>query len=52
MDGLAAAGVPVLCIGDTGGDTLTLPGEEPISVAALVRAHETWLPAYMAGEAA
>jgi phosphoribosylformylglycinamidine synthase len=52
MDQLAAAGVPVRCIGDTGGDTLTLPGEEPISVAALARAHETWLPAYMAGEVA
>ena len=52
MDQLAAAGVPVRCIGDTGGNALTLPGEEPISVAALARAHETWLPAYMAGEVA
>jgi len=48
----AAAGVPAVRIGTTGGDALTLPGEEPISVAALIRAHETWLPAYMAGEAA
>ncbi|MHB2169451.1 phosphoribosylformylglycinamidine synthase subunit PurL [Alsobacter sp. R-9] len=49
MNTLAAAGVPVQCIGDTGGDTLTLPGEKPISVADLTRAHESWLPGYMAG---
>ncbi len=44
-----AAGVPALRIGTTGGDALTLPGERPISVRDLTRAHETWLPSYMAG---
>jgi phosphoribosylformylglycinamidine synthase len=42
-----AAGVPVARIGKTGGDTLTLPGEAPISIAELVRAHEDWLPNFM-----
>ena len=42
-----AAGVPVMRIGKTGGDALTLPGETPISIAELVRAHEDWLPNFM-----
>jgi phosphoribosylformylglycinamidine synthase II len=37
-------------IGKTGGDTLTLPGEMPISLEELHNAHENWLPSYMAGE--
>ncbi|WP_103719084.1 phosphoribosylformylglycinamidine synthase subunit PurL [Bosea psychrotolerans] len=47
-----AAGVPALALGKTGGDALALPGEAAIAVAALKSAHETWLPAYMAGKAA
>ena len=50
IDRLARGGVPVSCIGDTGGDALTLPGERPISIAELTRAHESWLPDYMAGQ--
>ncbi len=46
-----AAGVPVLRLGVTGGDTLAIKGEEPVAIAALEKAHEDWLPAYMAGEA-
>ena len=42
-----AAGVPVIRIGKTGGDALTLPGETPISIAELVRAHDDWLPNFM-----
>ena len=42
-----AAGVPVMRIGKTGGDTLTLGSEAPISIAELVRAHEDWLPNFM-----
>ncbi len=49
---LKAAGVPALALGRTGGDALALPGEAAIVVAALKSAHETWLPAYMAGKAA
>ena len=44
---MKAAGVPVMRIGKTGGDTLTLPRETPISIAELVRAHEDWLPNFM-----
>jgi len=43
-----AAGVPIARIGATGGATLDLPGEAPISVSELARAHESWLPDYMA----
>jgi phosphoribosylformylglycinamidine synthase len=44
-----AAGVPMLRLGETGGDALILPDVPPIPVADLVRAHEDWLPNYMAG---
>ncbi len=45
-----AALVIMTVIGKTGGDTLTLPGEMPISLTELHNAHENWLPSYMAGE--
>ncbi|WP_425406266.1 phosphoribosylformylglycinamidine synthase subunit PurL [Hwanghaeella sp.] len=44
------AGVPVQVIGRTGGDALTLGGEDTISLELLRRAHEDWLPAFMSGE--
>lgn len=44
-----AAGIPAAIIGTTGGDALTLGDEAPISVEKLRRAHEGWLPGYMAG---
>ncbi len=44
-----AAGVPAVVIGTTGGDALTLGDEAPISIEKLRRAHEDWLPGYMAG---
>jgi phosphoribosylformylglycinamidine synthase len=47
-----ADGVPVLALGVTGGDVLALPGETALAVADLRKAHESWLPAYMAGKAA
>ena len=47
-----AAGVSAVRIGKTGDATLTLPGEAAISVAELARAHEDWLPGYMAGKVA
>ncbi|NNG03935.1 MAG: phosphoribosylformylglycinamidine synthase subunit PurL, partial [Inquilinus sp.] len=43
-----AAGVPVLALGPTGGDALTVNGQNAISVGETRRAHEGWLPAYMA----
>jgi phosphoribosylformylglycinamidine synthase II len=44
-----AASVPVRRLGATGGVALTLAGDG-IAVAALKDAHESWLPAYMAGK--
>jgi phosphoribosylformylglycinamidine synthase len=45
-------GLNIAVIGMTGGALLTLPGEEAISVEELKAAHESWLPDYMAGQAA
>ena len=44
----AAAGVAARRLGTTGGDALTLPGDPPILVSDLARAHESWFPAFMA----
>jgi phosphoribosylformylglycinamidine synthase len=44
------AGVPLRHLGKTGGRQLTLAGENPILVSSLHKLHESWLPAYMAGE--
>jgi phosphoribosylformylglycinamidine synthase subunit PurL len=56
VDGvIAAAGhaqVPMLRLGTTGGDALTLPGERPILLSVLRNRFESWLPAYMAAGAA
>ena len=46
---MKGAGVPCTRIGTTGGDTIALPAEAPISVAALKARFENWLPAYMSG---
>ncbi|MFO1103407.1 MAG: phosphoribosylformylglycinamidine synthase subunit PurL [Methylocystis sp.] len=46
----AAAGVRVQGIGRVGGDALILPGETPILLTELREAHETPLPAFMAGD--
>ncbi|MDB5650141.1 MAG: phosphoribosylformylglycinamidine synthase [Hyphomicrobiales bacterium] len=43
------AGVPALIVGTTGGDTLDLPGEQPVTVERLSRSHEDWLPQFMSG---
>ena len=44
------AGVPVLELGLAGGASLNLPGEPPISIDEMKKAHENWLPNYMAGQ--
>ncbi|QGM94229.1 phosphoribosylformylglycinamidine synthase subunit PurL [Methylocystis rosea] len=46
----AGAGVPILAIGRVGGDALILPGEAPILLTELRKAHEAPLPAFMAGD--
>ena len=43
-----AQGIPAAVIGLTGGQDLTLPAGETISVSDLREAHEGWLPTYMA----
>ncbi len=43
-----AAGVPARTIGRTGGASLTVSGENTISLSELREAHEAWLPNYMA----
>jgi phosphoribosylformylglycinamidine synthase subunit PurL len=43
-----AASVPASVLGRVRGDTLKLPGEAPLPLAALALAHERWLPDLMA----
>jgi phosphoribosylformylglycinamidine synthase len=43
----AKAGVKLRQLGRTGGNRLTLPGEDPILVSSLQARHESWLPEYM-----
>ncbi len=43
------AGVPNWYLGMTGSSGLALPGEEPVAIADLKQAHESWLPDYMGG---
>ena len=43
-----AQGIPAAVIGITGGQDLTLPAGETISVSDLREVHEGWLPTYMA----
>jgi phosphoribosylformylglycinamidine synthase II len=43
------AGVPVRRIGTTGGEALTIPGEQALLVEQLRARFEAWLPQYMAG---
>jgi phosphoribosylformylglycinamidine synthase len=47
-----AAGVVMRQLGEVSGDSLSIPGEQPVPVASLSEAHEGWLPGYMAGQLA
>jgi phosphoribosylformylglycinamidine synthase len=42
------AGVPILALGSTGGDALTIPGMGAVSTTELLDINEEWLPGYMA----
>ena len=42
-----AKGLPVRAVGVTGGQALSLPGEEPLALARLRTANESWLPRFM-----
>jgi len=46
---MSGAGVPCTRIGTTGGDAVSIAGEEPVSVASLKDGFESWFPAYMNG---
>ena len=48
LDSASALGIAAARVGVVGGDGLTLPGGQTISVAELRSAHEGWLPNYMA----
>ena len=50
MRNIQGASIPVSRLGTTGGDTVAIAGERPVTVAALNSAFEGWLPAYMAGK--
>src|ERR1700680_4572568 len=48
---MKGAGVPCVRIGTTGGDSIAIPGETPVSVTSLKAGFEGWFPAYMDGKA-
>ncbi|GAU82978.1 phosphoribosylformylglycinamidine synthase subunit PurL [Bosea sp. BIWAKO-01] len=48
----STAGVPAALIGRTGGNALALPGEAPVALTALDKAHEGWFPTYMSAKGA
>jgi phosphoribosylformylglycinamidine synthase subunit PurL len=48
MDGLRKEGVTVQRIGETGGASLAIAGEAPLSLDRLRSTYEGWLPTYMA----
>jgi len=48
---MKGADVPCVRIGTTGGDTIAISGEAPVSIAALKAGFEGWFPAYMNGGA-
>ncbi|MGB3488556.1 MAG: phosphoribosylformylglycinamidine synthase subunit PurL [Xanthobacteraceae bacterium] len=47
---LKAIEVPCVQIGKTGGDAVTIAGEQPVKIEKLRHAFERWLPDYMAGK--
>jgi phosphoribosylformylglycinamidine (FGAM) synthase-like enzyme len=49
---MKGAGVPCVRIGTTGGDSIAISGETPVSVASLKAGFEGWFPAYMSGSGA
>src|SRR5712671_572228 len=48
---MKGAGVPSLRIGATGGETIAIAGEAPVSIASVKAGFEGWFPAYMNGKA-
>jgi phosphoribosylformylglycinamidine synthase len=48
---MKGAGVRCARIGTTGGGSIAIAGETPVSVASLKAGFEGWFPAYMSGQA-
>jgi len=48
---MKGADVPCVRIGTTGGETIAVAGEAPVSIAALKTGFEGWFPEYMKGGA-
>ncbi|MCW5703567.1 MAG: phosphoribosylformylglycinamidine synthase II, partial [Bradyrhizobium sp.] len=48
---MKGAGVPCMRIGTTGGDAIAVAGETAVTIAALTKVFESWLPGYMNGKA-
>jgi len=48
---MRGAEVPCVRIGTTGGDTMAIAGEAPVSIGSLKAGFEGWFPAYMNGKA-
>jgi phosphoribosylformylglycinamidine synthase len=48
---MKGAGVPCARIGTSGGETVTIAGETPVSIVSLKTGFEGWFPAYMSGKA-
>ena len=46
---MKGADVPCVRIGTTGGETIAISGEAPVSIASLKAGFEGWFPAYMNG---
>jgi phosphoribosylformylglycinamidine synthase len=44
------AGIPIRVIGETGGDAITIEGEQPVPLQRLRDLHEDWLPHYMSSQ--
>ena len=49
IDEAEKAGVPISCVGQTGGEKLTVNDAISISISDLEQAHEGWFPTFMAG---
>ena len=49
---MKGADVPCVRIGTSGGETIAIAGEAPVSVTSLKAGFEGWFPAYMNGSAA
>jgi phosphoribosylformylglycinamidine synthase len=49
---MKGAGVPCVRIGTTGGETIAVAGEAPVSIASLKAGFEGWFPAYMGSQVA